>query len=73
MVLVRIVFGRQLKLHGSFWSWISNLNLNSIGYGIVIVFVVTWLVAWGIWKVARVEDRWSADIQPVPAELPSET
>ncbi len=64
------IVGHQLKLTGGFWGWIGNLNLNSIGYGIVIVFIATWVIAWGIWKVARIEDRWSANLASVSGESP---
>jgi nickel/cobalt transporter (NiCoT) family protein len=42
---------------------IGRLDLNHVGYGIVALFVVTWLVAVTVWRVGRIEDRWNADLR----------
>jgi high-affinity nickel-transport protein len=39
---------------------VADIDLNQVGYGIVALFIVTWLVAIAGWRVFRVEDRWSA-------------
>ena len=36
-----------------------GLDFGTLGYGIVGLFVVTWAIAYGVWKVGRVEERWS--------------
>ena len=46
-------------------AWLGSLDLELVGYGIVGLFVVTWLVALAVWKLGRVEERWSA---PLAAE-----
>ncbi|MCZ9883173.1 hypothetical protein NFJ07_15420 [Arthrobacter sp. B2a2-09] len=38
---------------------IGRLDLNAVGYLIVGLFIVTWILALGIWKRAHIEDRWS--------------
>ncbi|MGZ4612730.1 MAG: Nickel transporter NicT, partial [Kineosporiaceae bacterium] len=40
-------------------AWIAGLDLNFVGYAIVGLFVVTWIVALAVWRCARIEDRWS--------------
>ena len=35
-----------------------ELNFNTLGYGIVGLFVVTWATSAIVWKVARLEERW---------------
>jgi high-affinity nickel-transport protein len=40
-------------------DWISNLNLNNVGFLIVGAFIVVWAVAIGYWKLAKVEHRWN--------------
>ncbi|MGZ4625797.1 MAG: Nickel transporter NicT [Kineosporiaceae bacterium] len=40
-------------------AWIAGLDLNYVGYAIVGLFVVTWIVALAVWRCARIEDRWS--------------
>ena len=52
----------RLNLRGSFWTWISGLNLNTLGYVIVALFVVTWTAALLIWRFGRIEEKWSASI-----------
>ncbi|MGF6535218.1 high-affinity nickel-transport protein [Paraburkholderia sp. GAS206C] len=52
----------QLHLSGAFWSFIGSLNDNFglIGYGIVGVFIVSWLLSAAIYRWKRFEE---ADIQ----------
>jgi high-affinity nickel-transport protein len=38
---------------------IGNLDLNYVGYAIVALFVATWLIALGVWRVAKIEERWT--------------
>ncbi|MEV4318847.1 HoxN/HupN/NixA family nickel/cobalt transporter [Actinocrispum sp. NPDC049592] len=49
----------RFGLTGGFWDWVSEVDLNSIGIGIAVMFVVTWLVAVVVWKAARIEQRWT--------------
>jgi high-affinity nickel-transport protein len=42
-------------------DWISNLNLNYVGFAIVAMFVLVWIAAVTYWRVARVEERWAVD------------
>jgi nickel/cobalt transporter (NiCoT) family protein len=42
---------------------IANLNLDLVGYTIVALFVITWVVAAMIWKYGRIEEKWSASLQ----------
>jgi nickel/cobalt transporter (NiCoT) family protein len=41
-------------------AWIGDLDLNNVGFFIVGLFVLTWVVALSVWHFARVEERWSA-------------
>jgi high-affinity nickel-transport protein len=38
----------------------SGLDLNYVGYGIVALFVLTWMVALAVWRFGRIEQRWTA-------------
>jgi high-affinity nickel-transport protein len=42
---------------------IANVNLDYAGYAIVGLFVVCWGVAISVWRLGRIEERWSADLQ----------
>ena len=48
-----------LGLEGGFWDVVAGVELSSLGFIIVGGFVVTWLVAFGIYKLHRVEERWT--------------
>jgi nickel/cobalt transporter (NiCoT) family protein len=55
------------NLTGSFWSFLEHFNINTAGFIIVGVFVVTWAVALGIWHFGRIEQKWGTH-RPVAAE-----
>ncbi|MFF4408083.1 HoxN/HupN/NixA family nickel/cobalt transporter [Streptomyces sp. NPDC001262] len=57
----------KLDLHGPFWDWIGGLDLNTVGFVIVGMFFVTWVLAMVVWKAARVEEKWTAHVRPAPA------
>jgi nickel/cobalt transporter (NiCoT) family protein len=42
---------------------IANVNLDLVGYAIVALFVITWVVAVMVWKYGRIEEKWSASLQ----------
>jgi high-affinity nickel-transport protein len=41
---------------------IANIDLDYAGYGIVALFVVSWLVAIAVWRFGRIEERWSRNL-----------
>jgi high-affinity nickel-transport protein len=52
------LLGQESGAAGSGWSWLANFNINTAGFVIVGVFVVTWVVALGIWHFGKLEQRW---------------
>ena len=40
---------------------IAGLDLNSVGYAIVGLFALTWIVAGLVWHFGRIEQRWTPD------------
>jgi nickel/cobalt transporter (NiCoT) family protein len=42
---------------------IANVNLDFVGYAIVALFVLTWVIAVTVWKYGRIEEKWSAGLQ----------
>jgi nickel/cobalt transporter (NiCoT) family protein len=54
------------QTHG-FWGFMYNFNINTAGFVIVGMFVLTWLAALLIWRFGRIEERWTARLQPAPA------
>ncbi len=43
-------------------TWIAEITLDSIGYLIVVVFVVVWAGSFLYWRFANVEQRWTAKL-----------
>ncbi len=55
-----------MGLHGGIFGVVERFNfLGVIGYVIVAAFVVTWGAAFVIYKVRRIDDRWSATVDRV--------
>ncbi|MGX6601407.1 HoxN/HupN/NixA family nickel/cobalt transporter [Micromonosporaceae bacterium Da 78-11] len=46
---------------------IGGLDLNYVGFVIVGLFVLTWVVALLIWRFGRIEEKWDARLKPAPA------
>jgi nickel/cobalt transporter (NiCoT) family protein len=41
---------------------IAGIDLDDVGYAIVALFVLSWLVAMAVWRFGRIEQRWTADL-----------
>ncbi len=54
----------KLGLDGGIWTFVTALDLNVVGYGVVGLFALTWTVALAVWRFGRVEERWST--RPTP-------
>jgi high-affinity nickel-transport protein len=52
------LLGSQLHLRGRFWSAVGSLNGNFgvLGYCIIALFIVSWIVSIAIYKVRRFEE-----------------
>jgi high-affinity nickel-transport protein len=53
------IAAERLRLQGGFWTWVSNVDLNLMGYVIVGLFLATWALALAVWRIARIEERWA--------------
>src|SRR3954464_11599918 len=57
------VLAEKLSLTGGVWDVVTGIDLNLIGYLIVGLFVVTWVLALAVWRFGRIEERWSAELR----------
>lgn len=64
-VLVAIVIGtvellqvasRELGLGGAFWGWVASLDFGAIGFGIIGLFVGSWVVSMVYWRYKRFDE-----------------
>jgi nickel/cobalt transporter (NiCoT) family protein len=53
----------SLSKHHGFWGFMYNFNINTAGFVIVGMFVVTWLVAMVVWRYGRIEEKWTARLR----------
>jgi high-affinity nickel-transport protein len=56
------LLAQKLGAQGSFWSWLENVSINTLGFIIVGMFVGTWTIALAVWRLGRIEERWSAPL-----------
>jgi nickel/cobalt transporter (NiCoT) family protein len=62
----------RLDLSGGVWGWLEGIDLNTLGFVIVGLFVVTWAVALMVWRYGRIEERWAgAQLEQVAAASPT--
>ena len=47
------VLSTELNLNGLFWSWLNTINFEMIGFGIIGIFITSWLVSFGYWRVKK--------------------
>ncbi len=64
-----------MEIHGlsqkhGFWGFMYNFNINTAGFVIVGMFVVTWAGAMLLWRYGHIEEKWSARLQGVDATSP---
>ena len=52
------VLGSLLKLHGTLFDFIDALDFGTIGYIIVSLFLLAWILSVSYWKLARVQERY---------------
>ncbi len=58
------VLSEKLGLTSGLVASVGAIDLEYVGYWIVGLFVVTWVIALLVWRLGRIEERWSADLQP---------
>jgi high-affinity nickel-transport protein len=53
----------QLDWDNGATNWIAGLDLNNVGFIIVGLFVLVWVLAIAYWKLAKVEHRWTPTLE----------
>ncbi len=53
----------KLSLRGPVADWFQHFNINTAGFVIVGMFVVTWTVALAVWRFAKIEEKWAAGLE----------
>jgi nickel/cobalt transporter (NiCoT) family protein len=68
-VLVRA--NGALSQTSGFWGFMYNFNIDTAGFVIVGMFIVTWVAAILIWHFGRIEQRWTARLQAASTSAPA--
>jgi high-affinity nickel-transport protein len=45
----------------------ANFNINTAGFVIVGMFILTWVGALLVWRYGQIEEKWTARLQPATA------
>ncbi len=53
----------ELHLKGGFWHLMAGFDINTAGFVIVGLFVVTWTGALLLWKFGHIESKWEAGLK----------
>jgi nickel/cobalt transporter (NiCoT) family protein len=56
-----------------FWGFMYGFNINTAGFAIVGLFILTWAGAVLIWRYGHIEEKWGARLQSAPAAEAGET
>jgi high-affinity nickel-transport protein len=59
LVLAGLVVDR-LGIESGPLAWVASLDLGSVGFAIVGLFVLAWGIALAVWRFGRIEERWAA-------------
>jgi nickel/cobalt transporter (NiCoT) family protein len=54
------VLSVKLRLKGAFWNWMQELDLGSLGYILVGLFVLSWACSYAAWRFFRIEERFGS-------------
>ncbi|MCL6634008.1 MAG: HoxN/HupN/NixA family nickel/cobalt transporter [Alicyclobacillus herbarius] len=58
LVEVGQVIAAKVGLKGPLWVWLQAIDFGQLGYWLCGLFLLTWLLSYGVWKVFRLETRW---------------
>ena len=53
------VFSNEFKLSGPFWAWLGTLDFETLGFGIIGIFVASWLLSVAYWKHKRYDELYN--------------
>lgn len=50
------VFASKFGLNSGVWGWVQNIDIGSMGYLMVTLFILLWGLSFIIWKILRLEN-----------------
>jgi nickel/cobalt transporter (NiCoT) family protein len=58
--------GSQFGVRSGLLEFVGRIDLEYVGYGVVSLFLLTWAVAWSVWRFARIDKRWADPVADNP-------
>lgn len=56
------ILAEKLDITSGPLAAIAAVDLDYVGFGIVGLFVLTWVIALAVWRFGRIEEKWSAKL-----------
>jgi high-affinity nickel-transport protein len=56
------IFTDKLNITSGPIHWIGSLDMNNVGFAIVGLFVVTWIIALAVWHFGNIEEKWESGL-----------
>jgi len=56
------ILAEKLDITTGLLATIGSVDLNSVGYWIVALFIATWAVALAVWRFGHLEQRWESSL-----------
>ena len=50
------VVSQERNLSGGVWDWVNNIPFSSLGFFIIGIFVVSWIISMVVYKVRRIDE-----------------
>jgi high-affinity nickel-transport protein len=55
------VIATESNLTGAFWVWLCGLDFETLGFGIIVMFLASWLVSVAVWKYRRFDEIYKSN------------
>jgi high-affinity nickel-transport protein len=65
------VISSEVGLTSGFWGWLSNLDFETMGYAIIAIFLISWLVAMAYYRYKGFEKTTLPRSTPLPGGAPA--
>lgn len=58
------VLSEEFSMEGAFWTWLQEIDFGTLGFILVGMFVIAWIVSIAVWRGMKIEERWGAKYNP---------
>lgn len=58
------VLTTEAHLHGAFWNFMAEFDINRAGFVIAALFAIVWVLAIAYWRFGKLDQRWTVTQRP---------